>query len=613
MKQFHYDLTVKLEAPFASQGLQANALGVDCPLIRNHEGSPIIPGTLVAGMVRDVMGKMLERITESPGAKAKTIISDALIDDWFGKGSGNAVGDEPDASETPFEPKRRKLVFRDLVCTGDSSGNPSILTRIQIEPKRGSVKRGHLQVIEQLFLPGEEVPFKGQVSFLGSDEEAGKMETVLAMALELIPALGAFKSAGFGRVCETAKLGKRREQEITPSGPSAIAFKYESQYFELRFLDPFLVDSDVFGGNIHRGREVIPGAVIKGCLARSLELTGRLNELNDDLSKTIISHALPAEDKDDAIPPKAIPLTVFFCDKKIYDLFNYVDVFEDLPETKNNIIKFQSDWKNENFGLIGPVVGWPAPSDHYVRTRTAISSKTGVTEKNALFSQQMIIPSGKKWIFSIDPAGASEGNFKTIVNCLLGGLESVGPTMARAECRQATIQDQLPVAHREGKWRITLQSQAMMFRTADCIRKVDGDEPDLKGLYRNYWRQILSYYDWAGQEPEITDFRFFAAQAWDGGYRARRYCEDTSQYLPNILTQPGSVFEFALSGPGLDAQKNFFAFLAGHGLPVPMATGFRQPRLWKICAYTPENGYGRVTVDWHDADLLQGGLQCSTK
>lgn len=598
-----------LESPFLSQGLWAHAPGLDSALARDHHGRLIIPGSQLRGVLRQIMQGMLDQ-------KNKKYFQRNL-DDWFGKGSGNFL-DEPGelaGIENPFWPRPGMVGFRDLVCQQEPTNQGAMATRIALDPNTGSVAKGALQVMEMPFPYGAEVPFLGEVVFYGEDAEAAQFWEAAGLALCFVSALGGVKSAGFGNLA--------REMRLLPSHPEPTklidfsappsARHPERMALELELHDPFLVDAELIGENIFQGNWIIPGAVIKGSLARALELYGMSEDMKEALSQVLFSHAFPVKTgTGEGVRPRRIPFSAIECGGRLYDCFWQDD--KKLLGKMEQAIAYPVDWKSPSWRTAGRIMGWPSPPDYHVRTRTAINSAREVAEEGRLFSYRAVVPEGLRWRLVLDKGTADDVLYSKIVQAILSGLHFLGKTEARASCREVwdPIIETLPKPREVGGgellWRVILQTPALMFATARCVKPVTQDPPEAMELYQDYWQHVISIFEWPGDAPRLAHFDFRAAQKWEGGYRARRYRQQDGFFTPYLLTQPGSVFVMRLEGVESVEQKEFFTQLLRRGLPLYGSLSLCEPGRWKDSPYPPENGYGEVKVDWVDAENLAGGV-----
>ncbi|MFH1035290.1 MAG: hypothetical protein V1806_12345 [Pseudomonadota bacterium] len=609
----------ELESPFVSQGLWANAPGLDTALVRDHQDRIIFPGSQLQGVLLAILENMLEAKTEKFGP--------AHLVDWFGQGSGDAYGDLDQGLANPFEPQKGRVHIGDLVCQLSAQVQGGTGTRIAISEDTGSVQEGALQVLEQPFPLGKGVPFAGEMTFWGSEEQAALFWEVASLALSFLPALGGIKTPGFGNLVRPIAL----EDQGSPPVPmvdlglaSTISIQ-DRLAFELEFLEPFVVDAELIGGNIYQGSPIIPGAVIKGCLAHKLKLAGALDdELGTALAEVLVSHAFPIKADDPAAKrPRAVPFSLIQRDQKkdqgesyehhIFDCFWQPDA----AAWQGHLVAYPIDWKGAVTETALAKLGWPGETGYHVRTRTAIKSEQGVVSKGQLFSYREVVPVGLRWRFLLDRGEVGEGAFRQIVAALLSGLDFVGKTDAAAQCRLVADADAEVTAatatfNGQAIWRVTLQTPALLLDTEDACRQPGQEEaPSVKDLYETYWREVVKL-DWPEAAPTLNLVDFRAVQKWEGGYRARRFRQRDGCYAPYLLTQPGSVFLLNLEGVSQQAQAEFFSRLVRRGLPVRFqGQAKRDPALWQRCPYPPENGFGEVRVDWEDARRFERGVPCA--
>ncbi|MCB2188747.1 MAG: hypothetical protein KQJ78_20195 [Deltaproteobacteria bacterium] len=607
-QRHEFQIKLTLESPFASQGLDAAYLGVDTHLARDHAGRLIIPGTLLRGVLRHLLLEMAGRMRNlAPGSEGPPLVNEIRVLEWFGQPTGTPWPQDEKDENSPtkpaptagdFTPGRSRVFFRDLVCQAEEPANADFLTRIEIDHATGSVQTGALQVVEQPFPLGLPVEFAGELAFYGSDAEAGVLQRALETALGFIPALGGVKSAGFGFLAAPATLVGSTETKSDPE--NAVPSGQGPWVFDLKILDPYLVDAERVALNIFQGQEVVPGAVIKGSLARLLELSGA-SDWKEVLQRMRLSHAIPLDSagRRRRYDP---PLTRYRCRNqpdRQGDLFDPQTSFEGLTEE----VFFPVDWKWDGQG-----------PDYHLRTRTAIKPGKETAQESQLFAYRLIKPGDKPLRFTLcfAPEDKDSPAAKVILAALVSGLDFLGKTSARARAAwQADAREERVVAPggQDGEtWRVVLQTPAALFGPEQC--RAD-KAPDARALYLAYWRNLLGLWTAAGKPAPgklaEEEFNFFAAQAWEGGYRAMRFPPSPGEYLPYILTKPGSVFLLRFTGGDQKHQKAFFEHLLRHGLPAYRADKLASPELWETCPYAPENGYGEVLVDWEDVVSLNPG------
>lgn len=283
-------VALTLRSPFMFQGLANAMLGIDAAHLRDESGRPIIPAYQIKGVLRAACEVLKKR--------APDIAPEALFKRLFGAGS-------PEHTENDFESYNRPA--RGLLIAGDLAADlpkksDAATTRIEIDDETGAAKSGALQVVELVAPFGKEVAFKGEFVLLakaGVDPE--KVETLLSRALALVPAIGAFKSAGFGEVTGSAVKILDRKDATLPVAPAGGGTMQQGRLaYRVTFDRPILVDAGRVTDNLFEGAAVVPGAAFKGALAGRLKLARADFERDDGWEEALanlrISHAFPEND-----------------------------------------------------------------------------------------------------------------------------------------------------------------------------------------------------------------------------------------------------------------------------------------------------------------------------
>lgn len=523
-------LSLVLESPFLSRGLAAAGLGIDMAQARDDLGWVILPAEMILGNLRQAWVEL------------------GLDLELFGCKSKDEAG-----SNTP---ERGNIILTDLVAQTEEKGGTT--TRVEIDEETGSVKPGHLAVVELPYPMGQEVTFTGTVLLWLEEAKVKSTIVDLTRALELIPAVGAMKSAGFGWI---VGRGLHLEETTPLARPSPHGLKGGRAVLSLTFDRPLLVDAQRLAGNVYRGSAVVPGAVLKGALARRLERAGVDKELGDDLSRVVFGHAFPVDVAGGLSHlPLPLSLTTDREGAKIIDLLlddGRLDANFSFGPTKEKVES-----------RVRAALGKPMRKMTFdTRTRTAVQDDTGSPESGKLFSYGAVITRGLEWRMELDQGKASDDGFRRLLGALAEGLDGIGKTGASATIRidEAALPPAPSLAGHDGIWALVLRTPATL---NDVAALRDGRE--LEEDYRLYWQGL-----------GLTMTRFFARQRLAGGYQGMRFRRDHSVYEPFLLTEPGSVF--VLSG---DAGGRL-ASLVRSNLPL------RDAGLdWKTCPFVPENGFG---------------------
>ena len=576
-----HELAVALHVrgPVLSQATGEPTFGFDA----NHAraaGRPILPGSHVKGHLRHVF--------EQACAIGVPGIDNAWIARWFGKSSGNAG----ESSESGFEPESGRLNVGDLVADTSKCGT---ITRIAIDEDRGGVRRGMMQVVEAPWNYGETAVFEGKVRLQGAttEQDRAHLHDSLAWAFGLIPAVGAFKTAGFGRL---GSVELAETWETLPATNVAIdvnaIMKAGGVDLCLMPHEPFLVWSHLHSGNFYAGDTVIPGQVLKAVAARWLADRGLLVGKEGMLARLIFRHAHPVPDREPETPrPITLPLSICTIHDGNEPIF--LDALEDPDEFRGyaslGAVAFKPDWKTlpDEFAAYGP----RARPRRDSRTRTAI--KDGLARDEQLFTRVAVDPSGCVWRGQIlIPPDADPGDRRAmtdLVSAFAGTSLGLGKTKAAMDWKPVPLGRQPTAAKHASGWRVVLQTPACL-HGPHATRSPDRDPVTaLRADYEAYWRDAL---DGAGRLVE-----FMALQRLAGGYLAKRYpVADDGDYEPYLLTDPGSIF--LIEATETHAEDDLAIRLAAIAVTgLPLGSGWPEDRRnWRRHPFLPEAGWGEVQI-----------------
>jgi hypothetical protein len=568
-------LTLTLRSPFLFQGLTNSILGIDASQLRDEAGRPIIPADQIRGVARAALATLAQR--------APAIVPDGMIKALFGDASPkNEAGD----AEQYDHPHRGALHFGDLAAEG--LGKAGATFRVEIDDETGAVETGKLQIIELVAPFGQEVAFSGElVLHAARDLDPRKIETALSRAFNLIPSIGAFKSAGFGEVVSASLTSTTK-----PVALAAASDISELIAYEVSFDRPILVDSFRESENLFVGADVVPGAAIKGALATMLTVAGvdpeRDPVWSTALSQLRISHAFPLVENGQEPADLPIPYSMVTwagADGPIIGdlLLSEEDHF---VSQEGRVASHVIDWKPSVFGMDPIASGFPqANLAPLARTHVGIDADTLTAEDAKLFTTVAKGVQGRHWRLSIDLSAVAKEQRAGLVGLIEAGLEPIGRTEARASFTRidAAPKTASPVPGHPGLHAVTLITPALL------------TDPRGGDVQEQYARMI------AAQTGGVL-LRSFAMRQLAGGYLATRRRPYGAYYYPFVLTRPGSVFLIK----GADPAK--IAKIA--------KTGFRPISLleaaeltWRNCPFLPENGYGEVRFNLIDhAGLAAGGV-----
>ncbi|PWW03808.1 CRISPR/Cas system CSM-associated protein Csm3 (group 7 of RAMP superfamily) [Hoeflea marina] len=577
-----YELVLTLRSPFLFEGVVNTRVGVDSACIRGEAGEPIIPAAQIKGVLRDA----LERL-----ALNTDLITGDKIDLLFG------VPSKPTSAEQD-RPERGQALFGDLGAPGCPTGSHT--TRIEIDDSTGTVKRGALNVIELAAPLGAEVRFSGTLVISYDNRlDPVRIEKAMRAAIRLIPAIGSYKSAGFGEVVAAASsLDLLSGSALAPKAGDLTA---ERLVFDVRFDRPLLVDTSREADNVFEGASVIPGAVFKGAIAERLRLAGEDPEderspLGAALAALRISHAFPLSGEPGAAPCRealALPASVVFM--KLEKAYLFADaiaapgpgrgVLFNGEQAAPDYIAGGKDGDQDAFRAwfgLPRFGGRPLLRTHIAMNEDKDGHRIGMDERSftavdkKLYSTSMVGVGKHKWRLTVDSSAIADRQIAArLLSAFSGEMDGIGRTAAIASFVAAEEPDQ---DMSEGDIiDIVLTTPAVLF---DPVEAGAVSALTMTERYRRYFETILG----------VTLVNFFARQSLAGQYPALRRRPYGKAYYPFVQTEPGAVFR--LQVPPTARGKLDEALRLG--LPVPDLGG--QPATWKTCPFVRENGYGEIRL-----------------
>jgi len=574
-----YDLTLAVRSPFMFEGLVNDRLGLDSAFIRGQDGEPVIPAAQVKGVLRDALDHL---------AAATGLITAAEIDALFGSASASEA-DEQD------RPSRGLVHFADLSM--DAGFEPSSITRIAIDDVTGVVKTGHLQVVELAAPLGAVSSFRGTLVVHHRDGmDQARIEKAISAAIKLIPAIGAYKSAGFGEVVSSScglSLKRKEDLALTKSEGEL------RRILEVRFDRPILVDTVRQTDNTFFGATIVPGGAFKGALAERLAISGQnpedpQNALHDALSRLHVSHARPQAVVGEAAIEADLPIPQSLFYVKADGGYLVADAIAAPGPGRGMIFKGISkapeqvaSAKPEVVSDFRRALGLPTFDDkRLARThiginedadgsRLDLADRTFTAADEKLYSTSMVVTRGETWRMTVDASRVESPELALkLLGAFSGEMAGIGRTAAIASF--TTAQAEPPVVPGGGVVDILLVSPAVLF---DPIENGGATERGLDTLYAEYFETML--------EAKLVNF--FARPVFAGQYPAVRRRPYGKAYYPFVQTRPGAVFRLSLpTERARQALQDALQF----GLPVPALGGKRAT--WKTCPFVPENGYGQI-------------------
>lgn len=633
---FRIDLAIELtiQAPFMTQATEPGNYGLDAVMAKNADGDFMIPATLLIGCLRESWEELTNVVSQAQQSLTASIPvpEKSEIKTLLGASSEETDGD--------FSPLRKRLFFTELVLKNENTETPRV--RISIDPERGAASDGMLQVLESPSASGAELVFAGKVSFFSTDhEEKEKIHRQILCGLQGIEQIGALTSIGFGRLVNAVV----EEENICEIAVTIDPQSDQTNNFAilLRPSAPFCIAGRPQANNVFVSEEVIPGGVIRGVLAQTIDTLnsgGKLDCLKEQFSKIAVTHAFPSVSPDPNVRPDIRPLHFPLSlvkvrmptainpsggkmtkaqkrklkakkeslnaeqqpgrDEKCHDVAR-------LPGPVliyNSVPAFHIDWKTDDD--VKEQFGWPQLSRE-MRVRTAISRERRRQEDEQLFAYEMIQPGKACWLARVDLSAIEESTrpmvAKQLQAVLKTGLFGIGKNKTSAEVELLpSVKDKfqrgnLGPLQKRGELILTLQSPALLLDPF-CLAGV----PDSKALHQAYaesWKTLC---------PLLALERFFARQKLSGGkYQYRRFQQKRparSDYYPWLLTEAGSVFVFkTIQKEHREEVCKFLSRWLATGLPLPSTaiTAYDLPEdidtQWQCCPYIPQNGYGEIAVN----------------
>jgi CRISPR/Cas system CSM-associated protein Csm3 (group 7 of RAMP superfamily) len=614
-----------IEGPVISAATDAGAFGLDKSFAKSLSGKPYIPGS-------QIKGRLLEAISTLEADKVINI-SEEDINFLFGQKSDKEYEAEIQSAKKSNQPRRGTLTVSHFIA--ENKGGDGVRMRIAMDPDRGAVKKGAYMVIEAPFASGAEVKFSGKIRFVSQNPN---MPEILEECFRWIPALGAQKSVGFGRIKnvevtkeEITHLGQQcqAEDDLNQESVAIQVFSGDVLCIGLQPETSFcLAMPRTKDGNFFQAESVIGGNVIKGCMANTLNhLLGRpldspidenlpapWTELGKHFSRIRCLHAFPVSEKeqskendlmDSGNRPRRYPLSIVRVKDKTYDVAL-------CPEPRliyGMAPAFSIDWKGNDFKEVNKEFAWCDQLQKVPRVRTAINRDLRRAEEGKLFAQESIIPKGYTWNSRIYLSNISDETEKSQVRSALQklfnyGLNYLGKTKSKVIVKMdVSLSDKFTeiVSGLEGgEYVVTLQTPALMLNPwgkhddGKSLNDALVDSSILMDGYNGYWKDV------SGAKFELV--RFFARQKLLGRYLSYRF-QSGKAYNPFLVTEGQSVFVLKPVNNQNDTNKILEKWLK-NGLPLPSWAHqeYADPdndgkASYRTCPFMPENGFGEVSVN----------------
>lgn len=585
IQYYRFTIHLTLAAPFLSHKSGAQRFGYDMSMLRDAEGVPVFLGSQIRGNLLHTLNFFQRQLQDAnqPMTELDSVIS------YFGKPSD-------EESEASNAPQRAKFNFSyywtlepDQYAKMDVNTPPRF--RIGIDASTGTTVKGNLQVIESLFAGGtDELKFCGNVTAQLSEKEALNSHVWLSKALNYLPAIGALKGTGFGRI----KAAKCTYDPIPTNSLSIARNKTDRLGICLKIDRPFCIAKPHLpNSNRFVSEDFIPGNAIIGAMAQQYP---KLTQDQAWFNKIHIRHAF-ATPVTSIQRTAVLPLSLAFYDEQLLDLANTPEpekIFLIEKDGKFYAPAFQPDWKHKNYCQAHKAQDRPKTSyQRHLVVRTAINEKTNQAKDEALFSLECIEPKDDVWYTEINLSRLEESEkvhaIDALKQILAYPLCGIGKTKATAEFTllpEPIINCPEIKPLENNRYIITLQTQARLFAEPENL-KATGDKCALKKLYADYWHEK--------SDGQLSLSHYFAQQARVGGEFYWRHYRDKQTYQPEWLTQPGSVFVLqAAENSNTETIRRLLKDWQELGLPP---ASDRDSDTWQTDPFIRENGFGEIRVN----------------
>jgi hypothetical protein len=599
MTRTEFELSLSLQAPLLTHAAGTLSLGVDAATQR-HRGQPVLNGSQLRGHLRHLLQHFADELAAAgDGSK----LNDKHIQRWFGPSTGSDDFDGRGAlgfdfywypRHPPAEEQRQPLRHR-VELGGD-----------------GAAEEGQLSVIENAYPTGAEIDFVGviEVDFRAQAQAAPDFDAAnalsecrqwLAKAVELLPALGALKGIGYGRVLRASLVERKPLLQVSAPDPSGRLGPDVDRFGIALHLDrPFNIGGPAAHrpqGNRYLQQTRIPGAAIKAVMANAWKDTG--GDLARDLhfDHLVVTDALAVPHGQSERPP-ALPLSLAAMDGAEGPCVRDLAIIDqpcllDLG-TGAGAPRFLPDWKepDRNAAQTAWLGAVPTPVPALLSVRTAIMPWERVADEGRLFALECTDVQQHHWCADIDlsliPRAARAEVCNKLLDLFRGGLSRLGKTAARArvEPRAApfkavnAITPAAPII-------VLLNAPARLLPDDLRLSGINADDA-LERHYADYWDKQ--------SQGLVTLGHYYAQQELVGGrYYQLCIAKTPKQYTPVWLTTTGSVFVLQPTAKAdAKALAELLAQWQASGLP-PL--GGAEGSAFANNPYLRENGYGEVYVD----------------
>lgn len=656
-----YRLTLTVQGPVLTRSTAIGGYGVDAPVARAADGTPMLAGSHVQGKLRQAWAELNKcvRAARCAARRRGTSISGpaslARIGQWLGR---------PDEGDG----QRRGLVFIGDLFATEPGAVATTRGRVAIERSTGAAKERALAVLETPFASRAAVAFTGRVTILAKESEADVIANAIERGLNWVPQFGGARTIGFGRT-----LGVELQREDTrapqthasasptedPSSPACARLR-----LVLRFLEPFCISAAPRSNNVFESEISVPGAAIKGALANQLAAAlgqpvgavvsaysadARFRYLRRWFDALRFLHAVPvpitaapgswpvAFGGDPPLEgplapapplrgwpprPRVWPLSLVasrnggLFDVALCEGPQLIDDTAPAPPAglhqrsgEASAPRFVHDWKGDDFARANALFGLSEPP-RALRLRTAMDPRLRAGAPEQLFANELVLPDQHLWVGEIDLAEVAADQREGVLNDLQaftqGLIGGIGKTHAVAQmalmgvpAEAATAAAEESLAPLDDRYIVTLQTPALLCSNLDLLGAGSGQE-QLERAYRRAFAEL------SGGGLDLV--RYFARQRLAGGAFLLQRFAGNGTYLPWLLTEAGSVFVLRATDRRADVAKTLRGWLE-QGLSLPKSVldhhelrrapgeTGRDASLWAQCPYIRQNGYGEVAIN----------------
>ena len=592
IKRYRFPTRLSFVAPIISQAAGAIKFGLDAAHLRDRNGNLALPGTLIQGNLLHYWGE--------------------LYQEDMGLGAPSRAGEKG-------WPNRGRVGFSEFWSADVKGSSSDLRYRIKINEDTGRTDDGALQMIESTLPSGTLVTFSGEIySWFNSENEAREFARKLAKVLRYIPAMGAFKGIGFGRIKQVevkcsaieampSQLNEPAKETMLKTGQLGLVIKPDRAFCFSRHLvgnsarERAVEDSSGLD-NQYVSEDFIPGGAIKGAIATFLRQFSDNPDSNHAsppqserfplictyLDQITISHAQPCI-KGRKTRGQPLPKSVVYAD----------DRFFDISMTPPGLINdcaplFSTDWKSKEWTRLQsePNTNLTAYMDNHrsLVLHTGIDRATGASLGSALFSIEAVVSEDHEWLSNLTlPGSLNETQTQALVEELRDffalGLHWLGKTEASAEVEMTTVfesPERNPITPDDEYCTLMLCSDA-------CLLPVGTVAPSTNGGHELQQAYAATIDDLSQGSLELV--RTIAQQKLVGGTYLHKRFGHGNAYNPAIFTEAGSVFVMRIK----DEEKAIELLAQWKRNGLPQISGVSED--WRSNPYIGANGYGEIAIN----------------